>query len=180
MAVNLSPIGNGFQFFTTTGVPLAGGYIYTYVAGSTTPQATYADSGGTTANPNPVQLGTDGRPPQEIWLTSGVNYKFVLTNSSGSVIQTYDNLYGILGTAPSVNAIPAGSIIMWSGSIGAIPSGYVICDGTNGTPDLRDRFVVGSGNTFAVGNTGGFTSSVTSNVGTNLPLYYSLAFIQKT
>jgi len=44
---------------------------------------------------------------------------------------------------------------------------------------LRDRFVVGSGSTYAVGNTGGFTSAVTSNVGTNLPLYYSLAFIQK-
>ena len=44
MAVNLSPIGNGFQFFTTTGLPLAGGYIYTYVAGSTTPQTTYTCS----------------------------------------------------------------------------------------------------------------------------------------
>ena len=102
-----------------------------------------------------------------------------MTDSLGSVIQTYDNLYGILGSAPSVNAIPSGSIIMWSGSIGSIPSGYYICDGTNGTPDLRDRFVVGSGNTYAVGNTGGFTSSVTSSIGTNLPLYYSLAFIQK-
>ena len=180
MAVNLSPIGNGFQFFTTTGIPLGGGYIYTYVAGSSTPSSTYTDSTGTVANTNPIQLGTDGRPPNEIWLTSGVNYKFVLTDSTGSVIQTYDNLYGILGSAPSVNAIPSGSIIMWSGSIGSIPSGYYICDGTNGTPDLRDRFVVGSGNTYAVGNTGGFTSSVTSNIGTNLPLYYSLAFIQKS
>ena len=69
---------------------------------------------------------------------------------------------------------------MWSGSIGSIPSGYVLCDGTNGTPNLKDSFVVGSGNSYAVGSNGGFTSSVTSNVGTNLPLYYSLAFIQKT
>jgi hypothetical protein len=180
MAVNLSPIGNGFQFFTTTGIPLAGGYIYTYQAGSTTPLATYTDSAGTSANTNPIQLGTDGRPPQEIWLTSGSNYKFVLTDSSSVVIQTYDNLYGIIGTTGSVSAVPAGGIIMWSGSIGSVPSGYYLCDGTNGTPDLRDRFVVGSGSTYAVGNTGGFTSSVTSNIGTNLPLYYSLAFIQKS
>ena len=125
-------------------------------------------------------MGTDGRPPQEIWLTSGSTYKFVLTDSSNAVIQTYDNIYGIIGTTPSVSAVPAGGIIMWSGSIASIPAGYVICDGTNGTPDLRDRFVVGSGSTFAVGNTGGFTSSVTSSIGTNLPLYYSLAFVQKT
>jgi|TARA_R110002126_G_scaffold188974_1_gene337303 hypothetical protein len=180
MAVNLSPIGNGFQFFTTTGLPLASGYIYTYVAGSTTPQSTYTDSTGATANTNPIQLGTDGRPPTEIWFTASANYKFVLADSSNVVIQTYDNLYGIIGTTPSVSAVPAGGIIMWSGSIGSIPSGYYLCDGTNGTPDLRDRFVVGAGSSYAVGNTGGFTSSVTSNIGTNLPLYYALAFIQKS
>jgi hypothetical protein len=179
MSVNLSPIGNGFQFFTTTGLPLNGGFIYTYQAGSTTPQATYTDSAGTIANTNPIQLGTDGRPPQEIWLTAGSNYKFVLTDSSLVTIATYDNLYGIIGTTGSVSAVPSGGIIMWSGSIGAIPAGYYLCDGTNGTTDLRDRFVVGSGSTYAVGNTGGFTSSVTSAIGTNLPLYYSLAFIQK-
>jgi hypothetical protein len=69
---------------------------------------------------------------------------------------------------------------MWSGSIGSIPTGYVICNGSNGTPDLRDRFVVGAGNTYAVGNTGGFTSAVAGSGGTNLPLYYSLAYIMKT
>ena len=180
MSVNLSPIGNGFQFFTTTGIPLNGGYIYTYAAGTTTPTATYTTSAGTIANTNPIQLGTDGRPPNEIWLTSGTNYKFVLVDSSNNVIQTYDNLYGIIGTASSVTAVPSGGIIMWSGSISSVPSGYYLCDGSNGTPNLKDSFVVGAGNTYAVGNTGGFTSSVTSNVGTNLPTYYALAFIQKS
>ncbi len=112
-------------------------------------------------------------------MTEGFSYKFVLTDSANVQIATYDNLYGILGTAAAVNPIPSGGIIMWSGSIGAIPVGYYLCNGSNGTPDLRDRFVVGSGSTYAVGNTGGFTSSVTSSGGTNLPLYYSLAFIQK-
>jgi hypothetical protein len=102
-----------------------------------------------------------------------------LTDSANVQIATYDNLYGILGTSASTNPIPAGSIIMWSGSIGAIPVGYYLCNGSNGTPDLRDRFVVGAGNTYAVGNTGGFTSAVAGSGGTNLPLYYSLAYIQK-
>jgi microcystin-dependent protein len=52
-------------------------------------------------------------------------------------------------------AIPTGAILLWSGSTGSIPSGFVICDGTNSTPDLRDRFVVGAGNTYAVDATGG-------------------------
>ena len=180
MAVNLSPIGNGFQFFTTTGIPLNGGYIYTYLAGTTTPASTYTTSAGTSANTNPIQLGTDGRPPQEIWLTAGTNYKFVLTDSANSVIGTYDNLYGIIGTTSAVSAVPSGGIIMWSGSIASIPSGYYLCDGSNGTPNLKDSFVVGAGNTYSVGNTGGFTSSATSNVGTYLPTYYALAFIQKS
>jgi len=179
MAVNLSPIGNGFQFFTNTGIPLNGGYIYTYQAGSSTPLATYTTAAGTNANTNPIQLGTSGRPPQEIWLTEGYSYKFILTDADAVQIATYDNLYGILGTSASTNPIPAGGIIMWSGSIGAIPTGYYLCNGSNGTPDLRDRFVVGSGSTYAVGNTGGFTSNVAGSGGTNLPLYYSLAFIQK-
>ena len=180
MAVNLAPIGNGFQFFTNTGLPLNGGYIYTYQAGSSTPLATYTTSAGTIANTNPIELGTSGRPPQEIWLTEGYSYKFILTDSDNVQIVSYDNLYGILGTSASVTPIPAGCIIMWSGSIGSIPSGYYLCNGQNGTPDLRDNFVVGSGNTYAVGNTGGFTAASTSSGGTYLPLYYSLAFIQKS
>jgi microcystin-dependent protein len=170
MAVNLSPIGNGFQFFTTTGLPLAGGYLYTYQAGSTTPLATYTDNGGTSSNTNPIQLGTDGRPPAEIWLTYGVNYKFVLADSTNAVIQTYDNLYGIIGVqAISGATIPAGLISMWSGSIGSIPSGWYLCDGSNGTPNLTDRFIVGAGSTYAVNGAGGATSvTLTTN---NLPAH---------
>jgi hypothetical protein len=49
----------------------------------------------------------------------------------------------------------SGSIIFWSGSIESIPSGYALCDGTNGTPDLRNKFVVGAGDTYIVGAAGG-------------------------
>jgi hypothetical protein len=51
--------------------------------------------------------------------------------------------------------VPKGAIIMWSGTLASIPSGWAFCDGTNGTPDLRDRFIVGAGNTYSPGNTGG-------------------------
>lgn len=51
--------------------------------------------------------------------------------------------------------IPAGIITLWSGAIAAIPTGWVFCNGANSTPDLRDRFVVGAGTTYAVGATGG-------------------------
>ena len=54
--------------------------------------------------------------------------------------------------------VPSGVIVMWSGSAAAIPSGWVICDGANGTPDLRDRFIVGAGSSYAVGATGGEAS----------------------
>jgi hypothetical protein len=176
MAVNLSPIGNGFQFFTTTGLPLAGGYLYTYQAGSTTPLTTYTDNGGTSSNTNPIQLGTDGRPPAEIWLTYGFNYKFVLADSTNAVIQTYDNLYGIIGVqATSGATIPAGLISMWSGSIGAIPSGWYLCDGSNGTPNLTDRFIIGAGSTYAVNGTGG-VSSVTLVTG-NMPAHTHTATV---
>ena len=54
--------------------------------------------------------------------------------------------------------VPAGVILLWSGSIASIPSGWNLCDGTNGTPDLRNRFVVAAGDTYAVGATGGADS----------------------
>ena len=62
------------------------------------------------------------------------------------------------------NVIPSGIICMWSGESTAIPSGWNLCDGSNGTPDLRDRFIVGAGNTYKVKDTGGeATHTLTTN-----------------
>jgi len=58
------------------------------------------------------------------------------------------NLTGIVG-------VPTGLIAIWSGATNAIPTGWLICDGTNSTPDLRDRFIIGAGSTYSVGATGG-------------------------
>jgi hypothetical protein len=160
-SVLLSPYGNGQQFFDDNGVPLAGGLIYTYQAGSSTPLVTYTENGGTIANANPIVLDASGRTPQQIWLLTGYSYKFVLQNSDAVLIQTLDNIYPILQNAPaSAPAIPAGGIIIWSGSTGSVPAGWLLCDGTNGTPDLRDRFIIGAGNTYAVNATGGTADAI--------------------
>ena len=73
-----------------------------------------------------------------------------------------------LATTAFVQAsVPAGVILLWSGSIASIPSGWLLCNGSSGTPDLRDRFVVGAGSTYAVGATGGAASVTLAT--TNLP-----------
>lgn len=55
--------------------------------------------------------------------------------------------------------LPYGTIIMWYGSVATIPSGWALCNGANNTPNLVDRFVIGSGSTYAVGSTGGTTTT---------------------
>jgi microcystin-dependent protein len=67
------------------------------------------------------------------------------------------------------SSFPAGGIIMWSGSIASIPSGWALCDGTGGTPNLTDRFVVGAGSSYAVGDTGGSDTTTLSEA--NLPAH---------
>ena len=160
-SVLLSPYGIGQQFFDDNGVPLAGGLIYTYQAGSSTPLVTYTTNGGTIANANPIVLDAAGRVPQEIWLLTGYSYKFVLQNANAVLIQTLDNIYPILQNAPaSAPAVPTGGIILWSGSTGSIPATWYLCDGTNGTPDLRNSFIVGAGSTYAVNATGGTADAI--------------------
>lgn len=97
MAVNLSPVGGvAAQFFNNDGVPLAGGLIYSYLAGTNTPAPTYTSSNGLIAHSNPIVLDSAGRVPGgEIWLTDSISYKFVLKDSTGALIATYDNIVGI-------------------------------------------------------------------------------------
>ena len=91
-------------------------------------------------------------------------------NLTGSVaFGTSASSYGTSGQVLTSNgnaaptwqaAFPSGGIIMWSGSIASIPSGWLLCDGTSGTPILRDRFIVGAGSTYAVAGTGGTADAV--------------------
>jgi microcystin-dependent protein len=72
----------------------------------------------------------------------------VLLSAGGSTTPTWGN------------AFVAGMIMLWSGSSASIPSGWLLCDGSSGTPDLRNRFVVGAGSTYAVGATGGSADAI--------------------
>lgn len=119
MTVNLSALGGaGQQFFDNNGVILSGGKLYSYAAGTTTPQTTYTSASGNVAHTNPIILDSSGRVATgEIWLTAGSNYKFILKTSSDVTIATWDNITGINGTgitsdATNVNYTPpfAGSV----------------------------------------------------------------------
>ena len=61
--------------------------------------------------------------------------------------------------------VPSGGVILWHGASNAVPKGWAICDGTNGTPDLRDRFVIGAGGKYGLDATGG-AASATPDVST--------------
>jgi hypothetical protein len=104
MAVNLSPVaGAAAQFFDNSGQVLTGGKLYTYLAGTTTPVATYTSVSGVTAHPNPIILNAAGRVPDsgEVWLSGGVSYKFLLKDTNDVLIATYDNIYGLAGAGQS-------------------------------------------------------------------------------
>jgi len=87
------------QFFKADGTPLVGGKLYTYTAGTTTPQTTFTDSSGGTANTNPVIL--DSRGEANIWL-GGSTYKFKLADANDVEIWTVDNI-----SAPTSGVSPA-------------------------------------------------------------------------
>jgi microcystin-dependent protein len=93
-------------------------------------------------------------------------------NGSANISIGPTDLTGVTASASDINTastnyVPSGGIIMWSGAIAAIPTGWVLCDGNNSTPDLRDRFIVGAGSTYAVDATGG--SSTVTLTEANLP-----------
>ncbi|TLP41030.1 phage tail protein [Arcobacter arenosus] len=60
----------------------------------------------------------------------------------------------------TIEGVPSGCILMWSGAITSIPSGWYLCDGTNGTPDLSDTFIMGTTTEADIGTTGGSADAV--------------------
>jgi hypothetical protein len=116
--VNLSALaGAGQQFFDNNGNPLSGGKLYSYEAGTTTPQTTYTSANGTTAHTNPIILDSAGRVATgEIWVTAGQNYKFVLKTSVEVTLASWDNITGINGTGITSDA----SLVSFTGFKGQI------------------------------------------------------------
>jgi hypothetical protein len=107
------------QFFDDNGDPLAGGKIYTYAAGTTTPKDTYVNASGTTANSNPIVLDSGGRVTNTsyavgLWLGDG-DYKFILTDADDTQIWMLDNIAGdtateSTATITSLKALAAGAV----------------------------------------------------------------------
>lgn len=83
-----------------------------------------------------------------------------LNITGGKVSMAADTAFTIGGISA---VIPKGVIVMWSGATSEIPAGWALCNGANGTPDLRDRFIVGAGGSYSVKDTGG-ANSVTLTV----------------
>ena len=77
------------------------------------------------------------------------------TNPDGPYHVTGSHCEGAPVVGPITTPGIHGLIALWSGSIASIPTGWVLCDGTHETPDLRDKFIVGAGNTYPVNNSGG-------------------------
>ena len=110
MAV-LTPVAK-MQFLDVTGAPLVGGLLYTYAAGTTTPQVTYTDSTGSQANTNPVVL--DARGEANIWLASST-YKFRLCSSDNTELWTVDN---ISAPTSALSPVLSGNVTIDSDSAG--------------------------------------------------------------
>ena len=91
--------------------------------------------------------------------TLDVTGGFLLDGSAGTSGQVLVSA-GSGNTPTWGSGIPSGVIVLWSGSIASIPSGWYLCNGSNGTPDLRNRFVVGAGSTYSVGGTGGSADAI--------------------
>src|SRR5579872_3873799 len=102
------------QFFDNSGRPLSGGLVYTYAAGTTTPQVSYTDATGTVANSNPVVLDAAGRA--NIWLNASLSYKIVLQSAAHIPIWTVDGVSAVPGGGGSSSFLPTGGGTM-TGSI---------------------------------------------------------------
>ena len=89
----ISPIwGAGAQLFDNNGNPLSGGQVFTYLAGTSTPAATWTTPIGNIQNSNPIVANAAGRLTNEIWFPVSGSYKFVLKDANDVLIATYDNI----------------------------------------------------------------------------------------
>jgi len=108
---------------------LAAGQTFRFVAAAT-------NTGAVTLNINSIGAKAITKNG-----TTALNASEILINSVLEVI--YDGTqFQLLN--PVVSAIPTGVITMWSGTIATIPSGWLLCNGSSGTPDLRNRFIIGA------------------------------------
>jgi hypothetical protein len=156
--------GAGWQFFSNTGQPLAGGLLYTYAAGTSAPAATYTSNLGNIANTNPIVLDAYGRVPNEIWLTVGSAYKFILQDSSAIQIGSWDNISGAVGSQNIVTSFDAGTtgLTPTAASIGSVTLAGTLNIANGGTgltsAGSAGQFLGSNGTSFIMSSLPGYNS----------------------
>ena len=98
-------------------------------------------------------IWTPAATDQSILYRSGTALAWLAKGTAKQVLSMTSDTPPVVAWKDS--PMPTGGIIMWSGSTGSIPTGWALCDGSNGTPDLRSRFILGAGGTHSVGESGG-------------------------
>ena len=181
MTVLLSPFsGAGQQFFDNNGLPLSGGKIYSYLAGTNTAEPTYSTSTGLIPHSNPITLDAAGRVPSgEIWLTTGVSYKFVLKTAAGILLGTYDNIIpindasqtiftGFKGQVGTLESLAGDDGADWIGytppGAGAVPES--VADKLAQTVSVKDFGAKGDGVT---PDDAAFTAALAASNNVNIP-----------
>lgn len=170
-----------FREDDNNGKPLAGGKLFSYAAGTSTPLSTFfnQDLAPGHENTNPVILDASGRA--DIWLGAGVGYKFILTDALGNQIWTQDNVSipapgstssgdgGGGGGGETVDPtflVPTGAVLPFAGS--TAPTGYLLCNGQSVSQSLYPNLYAAIGTTYGSG-TGG-TSFNVPNLKQRFPL----------
>jgi hypothetical protein len=131
-----------------TDIVVAVNYLASLTLGAALPVAS-GGSGVTSATAYAVLCGgTTSTNPIQAIASVGTTGQVLTSNGAAA-----------LPTMQTITSFVAGMIMLWSGSSASIPTGWVLCNGSSSTPDLRGRFVVGAGGTYAVGDTGGSAAS---------------------
>jgi hypothetical protein len=172
--LDTSASSSSAPFMTLSPNLYAGGSQYLYFGTANSPnnsaQLGWCNVGaGSTSNYAFLQI--NGKANIMTWQASSGNVGIGKTNPTFALDVVGDVRVSGSITSGSTNIMPMGIIVMWSGSTSNVPSGWLLCNGTNGTPNLMDRFVVGAGSTYTTGGTGngmGGSNTVTLSVG-NLP-----------
>jgi len=123
--------------------------IVTNNSGATAPSPTYSNMWWYDTSTGLLKRRNNAN---DAWITLGLeaaDTDATLAANSDSKIPTQKAVKTYID-----KSIPSGVILMWSGSVESIPAGWYLCNGSNGTPDLRARFVIAAGGSYSVGTTG--------------------------
>lgn len=148
----------GFYFFQGSNWYSLSGWV----KAASSNNVSLAGSASVTGTMSAGNIGTTGTVSSGSISNSGTLTTNSLTstgNISAGSVSTSGNISAGSMSISAINGnglVPPGAIIMWSGTVA--PTGWALCDGTSGRPDLRGRFIIGGGGSYSVGNSGGSES----------------------